>query len=163
MDNSFGIGYGNQYGKSVPLLPFIDFAACTIKVMTKQQSLYWYIKWHFTLSIISVFAVFQYEPLLYFGKPAGTIHIRVPAKRYAKCQTNFRYNLKFWIGTTVTPNVTLMPFKLPYKYTFIRKLFSLNRLWQSIKAINIKHFTSKHIFFKPRACPLYRHYLVWGA
>ena len=44
VDNSFGIGYGNQYGKSVPLLPFIDFAACTIKVMTKQQSLYWYIK-----------------------------------------------------------------------------------------------------------------------
>lgn len=43
-------------------------------------------------------AYFQYEPLLYFSKPAGTIHIRVLAKRYAKCQTNFGLFLTFSVG-----------------------------------------------------------------
>ena len=30
-------------------------------------------------------------------------------------------------------------------------------------SVNFEHLTSKHILFKPRACPLYRLYLVWGA
>ena len=53
-------------------------------------------------------AVFQYEPLLYFGKPAGTIHIRVPAKRYAKCQTNFGLLLTFSVGQMFWYNLKVL-------------------------------------------------------
>ena len=139
----------------------------TIFILAYKMTLYWQNNFYFRCFSIWASVIFRQICWNNLYPSIGKWH--------SKCQSDFnplftfsvgrmfRYNLKFWIGTTVTPNVTLMPFKLPYKYTFIRQLFSLNRLWQSIKAINIKHFTSKHVFFKPRACPLYRHYIVWGA
>ena len=52
---SVGIGYGNQFEIQAHCLPLVDNDARTIELLEKQQSSYWYIEWHITMTGISIF------------------------------------------------------------------------------------------------------------